>query len=373
MENENKPKFEEVGSFFEDDQRFDDNSGSPVIVKTEPEDEDNGSDLSFLKEGQSELFPEETAHVEAKKEVKPESEPGTFNQADFDEPADAGSSDFSVLPIIEAISEKLEWEFDPKEFEGLDTGNVETLTDYILATIEENSRPEYASDVSKQFDEYLRRGGNPENFLNSYNSPVNYSDIDLSDDDNLRNLAIEYFTKQGHSVEEVGEIVDNLEESNTIGKMAPKFVKYLETNQATELAKQEEQRNAVLAQEYEKAAANLESIKSFVMSANEIGGIPFKDDKDKEGYLKFGFVPDKNGLTPLQKRMQEDPTLEHRLIMMAYKNVDKTKMASYGEDAAAKKLKENIVSFKSQKGAGGSSLDNRAKTSDKFQADDWVL
>ncbi len=271
------------------------------------------------------------AEEPAKQETKPKDnqedggeKPTFFGDEPGGDPENAEG--FTILPFIEAIHEKFGWEFDPEAFKDADASKIETLTDYITTIIEENSKPEYANNISASFDDYLRKGGNPEEFFEYYNTEVNYTDLDLTDKDTLRIVGIDYYMKTGQTREDAIETVNDLEETNALARLAPKFVNQLDSWQKSETEQNEAARAQSLQREYEAAEKALENTYKLIQSKDEIAGLPFKNKEDKDKFFEFGYVPDKKGETPYHKLFKADPEMELKMLMFAYRGIDKKKI-----------------------------------------------
>jgi hypothetical protein len=62
----------------------------------------------------------------------------------------------SFIPMIEALHQHNGWEFDPENFKDK---SINGLMDFVGEVVEANSKPEYASEESARFDEFVRRYG----------------------------------------------------------------------------------------------------------------------------------------------------------------------------------------------------------------------
>jgi hypothetical protein len=336
-------------------------------------------EIAVIKDKGGDTPPEFGDKADAPKpEVKPEEDNEEKKTFFGDEPGEEVNADgFSVLPIIEVIHDKFGWDFDADAFKGADLSNVDTLTDYITNIIEENSKPEYANNISESFDQYLRNGGRPEQFLENYNSETDYTVIDLEDENNLRMLGVEYYTKTGQSVEEAEETVKDLEESNALAKLAPKFVKQLDSWQKSESAANEKARLDALKSDYEASEKALENTYNTIQSKDEIAGLPFKNKADKDKFFEFAYVPDKKGETAYQKMFKADPEMELKMLMFAYRGISKEKILAMSTDKATKDLRVNLEKFTDSQSKHTSSLNKDGKSKrlapEDFNANDWIM
>lgn len=85
-----------------------------------------------------------------------------------------------ITGFFDAISERLGWEFGEDEEKPTD---VDSLLDYFQTVIEENSKPDYASEEVAALDEYVKNGGDIRKYL-SIDAEVDYDNIDITDERN---------------------------------------------------------------------------------------------------------------------------------------------------------------------------------------------
>jgi hypothetical protein len=65
--------------------------------------------------------------------------------------------------------------------------------------IDENSTPEYSSDEVKKLDEYVKNGGNFEDYYKASASSVDYNKLDLEDESNQKTVIRDYLKKNGYN------------------------------------------------------------------------------------------------------------------------------------------------------------------------------
>jgi len=183
--------------------------------------------------------------------------------------------------------------------------------------------------------------------------------------------------KTGQTREDAIETVNDLEETNALARLAPKFVNQLDSWQKNETEQNEAARAQSLQREYEAAEKALENTYKLIQSKDEIAGLPFKNKEDKDKFFEFGYVPDKKGETPYHKLFKADPEMELKMLMFAYRGIDKKKIVAMSEDNAAKKMRENLSKFTDSQSKDTSSLNknagNKPLTNKDFNVNDWLM
>ena len=255
------------------------------------------------------------------------------------------SHDFSVLPIVEDLLTNLGVVYDEDSFSELDMTDPSSLTSIIEQVIAEKSVANFASPVAKDFNDYIANGGDPYKFMDNYVMEVKYANSDFTNEDVIRDIAIKYHKAVGMDDADAAEAVQDLIDSDTIGKLAPKYAKLLDTNNA----KLAEQRKAELANESAMAEQRwqeqLNNQRALIESLESIADIPFKSKQDKQAFIKYIQDEDKDGKTAYQRAFEEDKTLRLRLQMLTYKGVDKGKIMAYAESKVAEVTKANLQKF----------------------------
>jgi len=278
---------------------------------------------------------------------------------------------FTVLPIIEDVLDTLGIEYDDTSFSDLDLTDPKSITSVIEQIIADKSSANFASPIAKDFNDYVAEGGDPTKFFENYTHIPKYADLDLDDESNLRNIAIEYNKSIGMSNEDAEEVAQDLIDSDSIKKLAPKYAKTLDSNNAKVADMREKQledaRKADEAFYYEQ----LEKQRNLIENIDELAGIPFKNKSDKSSFIKYiQDVDPKTGKTKYEQSFIDDPTLRLKLQMLTYKGVDKDKIVAYADSKVAEKTKANLLKFANYTTAKRTAGKQR---SGDFSPEDFVL
>lgn len=125
----------------------------------------------------------------------------------------------NVGVFFDAFAESLGW--DVSEIEDEDRPvTMDGLTDYIKATIDQNSVPTYADERIQALDEYVKRGGRFEDFYAAQQQQLNYDNIDLEDEANQRTVIRELLQSSGYTDEQIRTKIDRYESADMLEEEA---------------------------------------------------------------------------------------------------------------------------------------------------------
>lgn len=284
--------------------------------------------------------------------------------------------DAPFLDIIEVIHEHNDFDFDAKDFEGKNT--VEGLMDFVNEVITSNSKPEFASEEVSKFNEYVDKYGaeKASEYLEVNFGETNWEEVDLEKPENQKALYKSYLDdttrfsdakkeKMIKSAEDLGELEDDIEEWKTHMKEASETKKKAFDDNA------EAERKA----EYDNYQEYLQTQKKRIEDSSEIAGFELSK-KDKEGLYDFAYKVDKNGKTKYQLLRESDKDLNLKLLMLAYKGVDKNKLTKQSDSAATKRLKAGLSKFtdkKSTSKGSGAKTPKKVNPSSETDYNDFVF
>lgn len=216
---------------------------------------------------------------------------------------DEDSDDLNWTPIYKLLEAELGVEFDE---ENMPEGSTKGFIDFVQGIIDENSKPKYSSNVVEQFDEFVKAGGNPFDFLEQNFSDDISEDIDLSDDDAQKHVLRTYYRMKGFNEAKIDRMVSKSESAGDLQEEAVDAFEEIKEIKAKEreemLAEQKRQAEAIK----QTQMKFVENTKSYVESLDSINDIKISK-KDKEKVLPYIFSVDKDGKTPYQKAYEQDP------------------------------------------------------------------
>lgn len=214
-----------------------------------------------------------------------------------EETVDDNSQPYATVgDFFDAFAEANNWQVSDED----KPKTVEDLVDYIKDLVEENSKPEYADPRVEQLNEYVRNGGNFDDFYNGMSEQISYDSIDIEDESNQKMAVREYLKYQGYSDEQINSKIERYEDAAMLQDEASDAVERLKQIKQNQIQEQERAQK----EEYER---NQQQLQQFVTDLNtsvsnltNIRGISVPKE-DRQRLMEYITRVDENGLTQYQK------------------------------------------------------------------------
>lgn len=335
-----------------DDDDLDDilkNQDDPVAKKVkktveEPVDDDNDDD------DDEPIIEEPKRKPGRPKKEEPIDEP-------IDEPTDDDDSEL-VGNFFDAMSEELGWEFEEGDEK---PKSVPELINYFKTVIEENSKPDFASEEIEALDAYVKQGGDLRKYL-QIDAELDLDDIDLDEESNQKAVVKMWLKEKGFSAKQIEKKISKYEDAGLLEDEAQDAIE--------DLKEIREQRKEQLLKEQEKAHKQYQeqqrafytNVVDEIKGLKNIRGIAIPE-KDKKVLIDYILKPDADGRTKYQKDYAKGGV--KNLIESAYftMNADKLLEAAKreGNNKAVERfrnsLKSTSVSSKSKQAQTSSNDD----------------
>lgn len=351
MEDENTLLgFEAVSDIFDDSKPFTEptNDGDEISDEELEELKNNSKNSRPVTPGAQEQFVEDNNEPDEQDEPEDydddESEDGDdLNQTQYVEDTEESGQ---VTALFDAIAEKLNWEFEDDEER---PHTAEELVDYFSEAIAQNSVPEYASEETRQIDEFVRNGGNLRDYF-SVDQDIDYDNFDTTNENNQKQIVRQLLTEQGYNDKQIQRKLEKYEDAGILEDEAEDALDTMrELNAAKKeqlLADQETARK-----DYEaRQQAYIDNVVNEIKSMDDIRGIHIPE-KDKRELLNYIFRVGSDGKTQYQKDYQKSV---RNLVESAYFTMkgdillDSAK--KMGNSTAIKNLKQSLRSTGVSKG-----------------------
>lgn len=342
---------------------FIENHNSTSTLDSTPKNEDDISDeeLEELKRQSAKNRPSTPGSKNKKKEEEPEEEEEEIEEdiedpevEEKEDPKDIESNEedeeetSKVTALFDAIAEELEWEFDDDEKEEKPK-TVEELVNYFKEVIQEQSVPQYASEEVAKLDEFVRNGGD----LNDYFTVVpeiDYENFDTTIEANQKQIVKMLLTEKGFSEKQIAKKIEKYEDAGILEDEAEDALEAMKDIEQTK----KEQLLANQEKEYKKRVAKqqefVDNVVSEINAMDNIRGIKIPE-KDKKALLTYIFKADANGRTQYQKDYQKSVK---NLIESAYFTMKGDTLLDtakkMGTSSAIKNLKQSLRSTGVSKG-----------------------
>jgi len=273
-----------------------------------------------------------------------------------DEGVDLSEYETDIVDFLsDKLSSELGWEFT----EDIKPKSVEDIISYMSAVVEENSKPEFASEDIQKLNDFVKEGGDFRKFMAETYSGTDYENIDISSEKNQKKVITENFTRLGYNDAKIQKSLTRYEEAGTLEEEAEEALEMLK-EQATVRAETllAEQKNAQ--QEMRKQQQKFYSdVQTTVGQLDSIRGIPVSA-KEKTELLNYIFKPEADGRTKYQKDYAKN---YKNLIESAYFTMRGdsllSKVANKATSQAARNLQEKLASKGKRTKSSGNVVGNQ--------------
>lgn len=262
---------------------------------------------------------------------------------DIDEPKNQINFDSNetemVTNFFDAIAEKLEWadvtdEEKPK--------SVEDLINYFSKVIEEDSKPQYASEEIEALDNYVKQGGDLAKYL-QIDAELDLDEIDLDDETNQKLVVKSLLREKGFNEKQIDKKISKYIDAGLLEDEAQDAIEDLK--EIKEQKKEQllaEQKRAY--EQYRQRQQDFcDNVVTEIKNLKNIRGIAIPE-KDKKVLMDYILKPDSDGKTKYQKDYAKGGV--KNLIESAYftMNADKLINAAKreGNNTAINKFKDSL-------------------------------
>ena len=275
---------------------------------------------------------------------EPPTEPSDIDDGDdVDDPNDDPNGDANeatqVGAFFDAFAEELGWEVDDDE----KPTSITDLIGYIQDVVEENSKPQYADERIAQLDEYVRNGGNFDDFYNNMSQDIQYDKLDLEDEDNQKLAVKDYLKLSGYSDEQISKKIERYEDAGVLEDEANDAIERLKIYKQHEIEEQQRMQEQYRQQQQEQAMQFVTSLNDTIKNLKSVRGVNIPKEDRK---LLFDYITkvDANGLTQYQKDFNKN--MVNNLIESAYFTMKGDALISEatknGQTTAANKLRQML-------------------------------
>lgn len=258
---------------------------------------------------------------------------------DVDDPNGDANEAAQVGAFFDAFAEELGWEIEEDE----KPTSITDLIGYIQDVVEENSKPQYADERIAQLDEYVRNGGNFDDFYNNMSQDIQYDKLDLEDEDNQKLAVKDYLRLSGYSDEQISKKIERYEDAGVLEDEANDAIERLKIYKQHEIEEQQRMQEQYRQQQQEQAMQFVTSLNDTIKNLKSVRGVNIPKEDRK---LLFDYITkvDANGLTQYQKDFNKN--MVNNLIESAYFTMKGDALISEatknGQTTAANKLRQML-------------------------------
>ena len=269
----------------------------------------------------------------------------TNNDVNTTDPSDADVHEAQQVGLLfDAIGESFGWNMDDIKEEDRPL-TVDDLTHYMREVVEQNSVPHYADERIQQLDEYVKNGGNFEDFYGKQQQLLSYDDIDMDDEDNQKAVVSELLRYNGYTDEQIKNKISRYEDADMLEDESADALDRLKTIKQHELEIAQQQQAAYLKQQEEQSKQFYTDCMNQINSLSSIFGVQIpKEDRAK--LTDYIFNVDQNGVSKFQKDYNNQDRFINNLLMTAYMTMKGDQFVSTakrdGESSATEKLRKML-------------------------------
>ena len=240
--------------------------------------------------------------------------------------------------IQEKLFEKLGVELD----EETKFKSVDEVIDYLQELVEENSKPQYASEELAKLDEYVRNGGDLKKYFDTTGGTT-YTKEDLSNINIQKAVVREDLKNKGYSEARIAKTIERYEDSGILDEEAEDALESInEYKEKTKekLLKEQEEYNAQLK---EQKRLYIKGVEDTITKMDSVRGVAISK-AEKAKLMDYIFKVDSDGMTAYQK----DYAKSHKnLIEAAYFTMKGDSFVQQvqqkANSEAARRLKEKLA------------------------------
>ena len=276
---------------------------------------------------------------------EPKRKPGRPKKEEIiEEPVDEPEDDSELVGnFFDAMAEELGWEFDEEEAESKPK-NVQELISYFKTVIEENSKPDFASEEIEALDAYVKQGGDLKKYL-QIDAELDLDDIDLDEESNQKAVVKMLLKEKGFSSKQIDKKISKYEDAGLLEDEAQDAIedlKEIREERKQQLLKEQEKAHKQY-QEQQRTFYN--NVVDEIKGLKNIRGIAIPE-KDKKVLIDYILKPDADGRTKYQKDYAKGGV--KNLIESAYftMNADKLLEAAKreGNNKAVERFRNSLKS-----------------------------
>ena len=333
----------DVQDQFVDVEDIDDNN-KPDDTKSEENKPEDKADENVDKHDDDSEIPEEVLNQMA--DLMKDANKGQEDETEETPDEDVTEADVveaqQVGALFDAVAESFGWNTaDIKDDDKPVT--VEGLTDYLRKVVEENSVPEYADERIQQLDEYVKNGGNFEDFYAAQQQQINYDKLDLEDEGTQKAVVRDFLKMSGYTDQQIDSKINRYEDAGMLEDEATEAAQRLKAIRAQQVKQLHDQQEEYKKKQLADQKKFYDDMTNAISNLSDIRGLAIPKE-DRKALFDYIFKVDQDGLSQYQKDFQAN--LSKNLIESAYFTMKADKLIqeakNQGQTTAAQKLKQML-------------------------------
>lgn len=252
------------------------------------ENEDEEDDKPAKKTKDTKKVDKEEEDDEPDNTVVDDNDDDDINQSDESE---------AITAFFDTLSDKLGWD-DVQDDEKPKT--AEDLVEYFKEVIEDNSKPDYASEEVEKLDEFVRNGGNLRDYF-QLDADLDLDNLNIEDDEVAQKAVVRMLLKEkGFSSTRIDKMITKYEDAGILEDEAQDAIedlKEIKESKKKQLLEEQQKRAQAVKQQQQDFFNN---VMNEIKGMDSIYGIAIPE-KDKKALLEYIFKPNSKGVTKYQE------------------------------------------------------------------------
>lgn len=252
------------------------------------ENEDEEDDKPAKKTKDTKKVDKEEEDDEPDNTVVDDNDDDDINQSDESE---------AITAFFDTLSDKLGWD-DVQDDEKPKT--AEDLVEYFKEVIEDNSKPDYASEEVEKLDEFVRNGGNLRDYF-QLDADLDLDNLNVEDDEAAQKAVVRMLLKEkGFSSTRIDKMITKYEDAGILEDEAQDAIedlKEIKESKKKQLLEDQQKRAQAVKQQQQDFFNN---VMNEIKGMDSIYGIAIPE-KDKKALLEYIFKPNSKGVTKYQE------------------------------------------------------------------------
>ena len=252
------------------------------------ENEDEEDDKPAKKTKDTKKVDKEEEDDELDNTVVDDNDNDDINQSDESE---------AITAFFDTLSDKLGWD-DVQDDEKPKT--AEDLVEYFKEVIEDNSKPDYASEEVEKLDEFVRNGGNLRDYF-QLDADLDLDNLNVEDDEAAQKAVVRMLLKEkGFSSTRIDKMITKYEDAGILEDEAQDAIEDLKEIKESKKKQllEDQQKHAQAVKQQQQDFFN--NVMNEIKGMDSIYGIAIPE-KDKKALLEYIFKPNSKGVTKYQE------------------------------------------------------------------------
>lgn len=307
------------------------NKDNKVVDKEEDDDDEVKKEDKLNEDDEDEVVEEKPVKAKTTKPAKVEKQDTTEEEVIEEDESE------HIVSFFDALSEKIGWDEIDEEDK---PKTAEELIQYFANVIEENSKPDYASEEVEKLDAFVRQGGDIRAYF-EIDKEIDLDDLDLEDENTQRAVVKQLLKEKGFNSKQIEKKLSKYEDAGILEDEATDAIEDLKEIQEQKKQQLLKNQEKAFKEKQEQQRQLYNNVVSEIKGLETIRGIKVPE-KDKRALIDYILKPDTDGQTKYYKDYIKGGVKS--LIESAYFTMNADKLISAAESKGRTKAVDKFKS-----------------------------